>query len=254
MGEYAFGRAAWDREDERLAMVERQLDPVSRAAISQLGLRPGWRCWEAGAGRGSMARWLAGRVTASGSVLATDLDVAGLDLGQVTVARHDLELDASPAGPFDLVHARLVLEHLRDPAAAVRKLVSALAPGGWLVLEDAGGLGFAAEPAAGSLAALTGPWERAARQAGWDPGYGRRLVAELRRAGLERVAGWSHRSIQPGGEAWAGARLGLDRLRDQVRQAGAAPAEIEDALSVLADPGRVITGAPIVTAWGQQPG
>ena len=61
MGRYAFARS-WGREDERLATLERQLDPVSRAAIGQLGLAAGSRCWEAGAGSGSMAAWLAGRL------------------------------------------------------------------------------------------------------------------------------------------------------------------------------------------------
>ena len=150
MGRYAFDWS-WDWEDERLAAVERQLDPVSRAILGQLGLVAGWRCWEAGAGRGSMARWLAGQVTASGSVLASDTDVralAGLDHGNITVLRHDLERDGLPGAGFDLIHARLVLEHLAAPTVAVRKLAAALGPGGWLVLEDADGLLFEAEPAA----------------------------------------------------------------------------------------------------------
>jgi SAM-dependent methyltransferase len=254
MHRYAFDRS-WGQEDERLTAVERQLDPVSQAAADQLGLAAGWRCWEVGAGRGSMVRWLAGRVSGRGSVLASDIDVgglAGLDHGNITVIRHDLERDGLPGGGFDLIHARLVLEHLRAPATAARKLTSALRAGGWLILEDADGLGFDAEPAVQALSAITGPWHQAALAAGWNPGYGRYLVSELQRAGLDQVGGRAHRSYQPGGDAWAGVRLGVERMRDQIRHAGASCAEIDDALAALADSTRIIVGGPIVTAWGQR--
>jgi SAM-dependent methyltransferase len=254
MGRYAFARSQ-GREDERLAALERQLDPVSQAAIGQLGLTAGWRCWEAGAGGGSMAAWLAGRVTGSGSVLATDIDIGGLPSqrpANLTVARHDLEREEVPAGGFDLIHARLVLEHLRDPAAAVGKLASALRAGGWLLVEDADGLLFDAEPAEKAFAAITGPWQQAARAAGWNPCYGRCLVTGLQRAGLGQVGGRAHRSYQPGGQAWLGARLGIERLRGQIHQQGASQADLDAALAALDDPTRTIIGAPIVTAWGQR--
>ena len=96
-----------------------------------------------------MAAWLADQVTGSGSVLATDIDISGLPglrRANLTVARHDLEREHVPAGEYDLIHARLVLEHLREPEAAVGKLASALRAGGWLILEDADGLLFDAEP------------------------------------------------------------------------------------------------------------
>lgn len=256
MSGYAFDRS-WEPEDERLAGLERQLDPVSRAAAEQVGLAAGWRCWEVGAGRGSIAAWLAQRVTASGSVLVTDIDLSGLaalDQANITVLRHDLERDKMPPAEFDLIHARLVLEHLTEPAVAVRHLAAALRCGGWLILEDADGLAFDADPAAAALPALAGPWHRAALTAGWNPVYGRCLLADLQHAGLDHVAGRAHRSYQPGGEAWASARLGIERMRDQICRAGASPADLDNALTALADPARIIIGAPIVTAWGHRTG
>src|SRR5207248_1594606 len=256
MGRYVFARS-WGREEERLAALERQLDPVSEAAIGQLGLAAGWRCWEAGAGRGTIAAWLADRVTGSGSVLATDIDVSSLSgrhQANITVARHDLEGEEVPAGVFDLIHARLVLEHLREPAAVVGKLASALRAGGWLVLEDADGLRFDAEPAEKAFAAITGPWQRAALAAGWNPCYGRCLVTDLQRAGLGRVAGRAHRDYQPGGGAWVVARLGIERMREHMHGEGASQADLDDALAALGDPTRTIIGGPIVTAWGQRTG
>jgi chemotaxis methyl-accepting protein methylase len=109
-----------------------------------------------------MAAWLADRVTAAGSVLATDIDIGGLSgmrQANITIARHDLEREKAPPGGFDLIHARLVLEHLREPAAVVAKLAPALRTGGWLVLEDADGLRFEAEPPEKAFAAITGPWQ-----------------------------------------------------------------------------------------------
>jgi hypothetical protein len=82
----------------------------------------------------------------------------------------------------------------------VVKLAAALRAGGWLVLEDADGLRFDAEPAHPALPAITGPWQRAALAAGWDPCYGRHLVADLQRAALGQVAGRAYRGYQPG---WA---------------------------------------------------
>ena len=42
-----------------------------------------------------------------------------------------------PEGPFDLVHARLVLVHLPDRDRALRTMIDVLRPGGWLLVEDA---------------------------------------------------------------------------------------------------------------------
>ncbi len=255
MSGYVFARS-WGREDERLAALERQLDPVSQAAIGHLGVAAGWRCWEAGAGRGSMAAWLADRVTSAGSVLATDIDTSGLSglrQANITVARHDLEREDVPTGGFDLIHARLVLEHLREPATVVGKLAPALRAGGWLVLEDADGLRFDAEPPEKAFAAITGPWQRAARAAGWNPCYGRHLVTDLQSAGLDRAAGRAHRDYRPeGGGAWLVARLGIERMRGQLQGEGASHADLDDALAAMGDPARTIIGAPIVTAWGQR--
>lgn len=49
------------------------------------------------------------------------------------------------------------------------KLASAMRAGGWLVLEDAAGLLFDAEPAERAFAAIAGLWQRAAQAAGWSP-------------------------------------------------------------------------------------
>lgn len=70
----AVGREA--AEDERLGLLEQLYDPLSRRrrAIVQ----PGWRCLEVGAGRGSMAIWLAEQVGPAGHVVATDIDVGYL--------------------------------------------------------------------------------------------------------------------------------------------------------------------------------
>jgi hypothetical protein len=70
----AAGREA--TEDQRLSLLEQIYDPGSRRRRQIV--QPGWRCLEIGAGRGSMALWLAGQVGPSGEVVATDIDVTYL--------------------------------------------------------------------------------------------------------------------------------------------------------------------------------
>jgi len=83
-----------------------------------------------GAGGRSIPEALAAAVGPTGYVLATDINPVWLDPhGTYEVRRHDIVADPPP-GTFDLVHARLVLVHVPDRAAALATMVAALRPGG----------------------------------------------------------------------------------------------------------------------------
>src|SRR4051794_39838469 len=70
-------------------------------------VQPGWRCLEVGAGRGSMAVWLAERVGPTGHVVATDVDTRYLsrhEFSNLQVIEHNIledPLDALGPGSFD---------------------------------------------------------------------------------------------------------------------------------------------------------
>ena len=126
---------------ERLTLLSTIFDPASEAALERTGATRGWHCWEVGAGQGSLARWLKARVGPEGSVLATDLDPSITDVRSgIEVRQHDVTRDAAPGSGFDLVHTRLLLCHLPGRDAVVDRLIRALKPGGWLVVEDFDGV------------------------------------------------------------------------------------------------------------------
>ena len=72
---YVLADADEQTERERLGHLEAWLDPVTVRHLEVTGVGEGWRSLEVGAGGGSIARWLGERVGASGSVLATDIDI-----------------------------------------------------------------------------------------------------------------------------------------------------------------------------------
>lgn len=123
-------------EHRRLRLLEASFDPFSFRQLESLGVRPGWRCLEVGAGAGSVAARMA-ELAGPENVVATDLSLAFLgplaDLG-VTVLHHDVTTDDAP-GEFDVIHSRFVLEHLPERDAVIERLSSWLKPGGWLLVE-----------------------------------------------------------------------------------------------------------------------
>ncbi|MFC8453552.1 class I SAM-dependent methyltransferase [Kitasatospora sp. NPDC057223] len=123
-------------ETRRLHALEEFADPASRAALANLGIQPGWRCLELGGGTGSVARWLAARC-APGETVVTDLDTSLLprDVPNLSVLVHDVTRDGFPDDSFDLVHARLLLEHLPRPEEVLADMVRWTVPGGWVCVE-----------------------------------------------------------------------------------------------------------------------
>lgn len=208
----------WAGEEERLGGLSRFYDPGTRRHLDSIGVGAGWNCLEVGAGAGSIACWLASRVGPTGRVLATDLDTGLLDrlsVSNLEVRRHDIVTDDLPAGAFDLIHARLVLEHLAGRDRALDRMVAALAPGGWLVVEDLDWVSVT--PVAGrgadAFRRFVRVVPRVMRLAGYDPAYGRRLPVEMARLGLVEVRAEGVVPVLRGGDDrldWA--RLSIRRM------------------------------------------
>jgi SAM-dependent methyltransferase len=136
--DYAFPHAAKD-ESRRLELLEQRLDPLTKRRIQRLGVGKGARCLEVGGGRGSITQWLSDLAGPAGHVIATDLQLgllAEIDAPNVEIVRHDIRTDTFPPGSFDLIHTRAVLMHISPGVDLLRRIVTWLAPGGWLVLEE----------------------------------------------------------------------------------------------------------------------
>ena len=136
--DYAFPHSA-DDESRRLELLEQRLDPLTKRRIQRLGVSEGARCLEIGGGRGSITQWLSEVVGPTGRVIATDLQLGFLteiNALNVEVLRHDIRTDTFPSSSFDLIHTRAVLMHISPGVDLLRRMVTWLAPGGWLVLEE----------------------------------------------------------------------------------------------------------------------
>jgi SAM-dependent methyltransferase len=256
---YVFDNAHRETRERFLALSDLYDDETIRC-LQAVGIAPGWHCLEVAAGGGSIAQWLADRVGSSGRVLATDLDTRFLEslaAPALEVRRHDIARDPLPDSAFDLVHARLILVHLPERELALAKMANALKPGGWLVCEEFDSLSMPADPvrhpdecALKAQAAL----QRVMASRGTDTRYGRSLAARMRTLGLVDVRAEGRMAMWQG--ASAGARLfraNFEQLRDELLRIGLlAPAELDDDLARLDDPGTLFPSPVMWSVWGRR--
>jgi SAM-dependent methyltransferase len=268
MGAYVFDNS-WEKERVRLAGLESVLDPGTQRHLDAVGVGGGWTCLEIGGGGGSIVQWICRRVGETGRVTATDLDTRfldALDEPNLEALRHDITTDELPEQHFDLIHSRLVLEHLPERDAVLGRIVAALKPGGWVVIEDLDWHGLLADPPRVFSYPPTGArqtarvWRAALgvlQEAGYDAEYGSRLPGELRALGLEDVGGDLRARILPGGSPGnAASRLSLEHLRGPLVASGAlTEREIDEEIARLDDPELLISRPSVmVAAWGRRPG
>lgn len=250
---YAFPHADAD-ESRRLQLLEERLDPTTIRRIERLELAPGARCLEVGAGRGSIARWLCGHVGQRGHVTATDIDIdwlAELSLPNLRVLCHDLRTDDFPERSFDLIHARAVLMHLGERMATLRRMVSWLAPGGWLLVED-GDFGMWMGDADPLWAARPRAWQEAFPNG--SLGQGRALLRQISRLGLERIGAEGELDIvQPGTPLGEFYRLTLAAtVKPLVAAGGLTADEVAQLVARFDQPDFLACGFAYIGAWGRR--
>ena len=181
----------WHAERDRLNSLTQLYDPITMAIVERLDLPRDARCAEVGAGTGSVAELLTRHIGPAGQVLAVDTDTRFLEPlapSGIAVAQQDLTRTGLATGQFDLVHARLLLEHLPQRDAVLASLAGSLAPGGWLFVEDFDwGGGTLVDPPSPVHERVTNACREFMRSRGYDPEYGRRLPRSLAAAGLVEV-------------------------------------------------------------------
>lgn len=261
------GGGRHEAEDDRLGLLERIFDPLSRRRRALV--RPGMRCLEVGAGRGSMAVWLAEQVGESGHVVATDIDLTylqRLNLPNLEVRKHNILEDPPDAlglGSFDLVCTRLMLFWLAGKQeSAIRHMVECLRPGGWLIDED-GDWGTIApvDPSHPYSAQYDrihrgGEWWTSR---GYDPTFGRKLPMLFERCGLQNISHATTAEVVRGGSEWARWwQETLEGIRDWERANGRLTQSQDEEYGTLlapwADPSFWFLNALIHGCQGQRPG
>jgi SAM-dependent methyltransferase len=155
-------------------------------ALNRLGLGPGWRCLDVGAGGGDVSVALAEMVGRDGRVYAVDSDPLSRDEVAHSAAAHTQVIALTQAGEdlilpekVDLAFCRFLLLHVLDPAVVVRRMAAVVKPGSWVVAQ---------EPitSAGRIdgSPMSMPDAR-------HPDVGAILPALVRDAGLEVIDAWA---------------------------------------------------------------
>ncbi|MGW7264494.1 class I SAM-dependent methyltransferase [Streptomyces sp. NPDC054842] len=244
-------------EGERIDFGALAYDDFTMARLRSLGVGPGWRCLDVGAGTGTVSRRLLDEAGVA-SVLAVDRDVRFLDARPVRgldVLEADINAPLSVPGPFSLVHARFVLMHLPSHERLIGELARLVAPGGVLVLSDAVDLTSERTPDTSYGTAMRAMWQGLRTTIGTDVSWVPSYPQLLQGAGLLCVAAEMH--VPPLLPGSAISRFWADTW-ERSREAMLATGLLDDpaldrAIRDLNSPECAALSAGMLTAWGWKP-
>jgi protein-L-isoaspartate O-methyltransferase len=261
-------------DDAEIARLDGQAASIAGATTALLraaGIGGDMHVLDLGTGLGHVAFLLRDILGPEGSVLGVDREERLLEVAEgrrAAMGAENVEFMSGDARtfragePFDAIVARLLLFHLPDREAVLRRQLEALRPGGRMVVIEFDMGGARAEPEVPIVASARAWIEAAFRSAGADPRIGARAAELLRRAGLSDVSTFGVQSyFGPGDPAGPllcasvvrslapqivaegiadGAELGLETLQERIAEQVAA----RDA---------VMLAPTVVGAWGTRP-
>lgn len=134
-----------EREGRRLHSQAELLAPSTHRLLVRAGITAGMTVLDVGSGAGDVALLAADLVGPTGQVVGIERNPASIaharervraaGFTQVQLVEGDLT-SLEIEGEFDAVVGRLILQHLPDPAVALRRLVRALRPGGIVAFQE----------------------------------------------------------------------------------------------------------------------
>jgi ubiquinone/menaquinone biosynthesis C-methylase UbiE len=252
-----------ETELNRLRLLEEKYHPTSIRHLETTGISEGWNCLEIGAGSGSVAQWLSARVGPTGTVVATDIDLRflrQLNLHNLEIRQHNILKDDLETGYYNLVHCRCLLMHLSEPEEGLRRMVNAVRPGGWLVIEELDAGSFLSADITNPSAAIFTYAQRVGndfllKRGTMDPYFGRRVRSLIEQIGFADIGheGWT--CINRGGEPEARFTLmTIQVIGKSMITAGMATQEQLDSLQrLLLDPNFYYPAGTLFAAWGRRP-
>ncbi|MGI5531254.1 methyltransferase domain-containing protein [Streptomyces syringium] len=171
--------------------------PKELRTFQQLGLRPDWDVLDAGSGPGFITGQLLDAVP-EGTVTALELDEGLLaqarshlgphEGGRLRLLQGSITEAPLPGAQFDLALARLVLQHLSQPAQALTELNRLLRPGGRLVVADADdAMWGSVHPAIPGLDEVLATRRLHQAKRGGNRHVGRAVPAMMRAAGFGQI-------------------------------------------------------------------
>ena len=170
---------------------------ASHAAFFMPHLRSGMALLDCGCGPGTITLDLAS-VVAPAEVVGVDLEPSQLRFGRSSAAGRktpNLHFSAAdlyslpfPESSFDAVFLHGVLEHMKEPVAALREVRRVLNSSGVVGVRHADFGGFLLEPAMPPLARFAPLFERLMIHNDGDPLAGRHQLRWLREAGFDTFA------------------------------------------------------------------
>jgi SAM-dependent methyltransferase len=261
MTEYLWEQTAAteDEELERLQVLQALYDPGTLPRLEAVGVTTGWTCAEVGAGAGSVADWLCRRVGPSGRVVALDLTtryLAWLQHDNLEVRGADINGEPLEKDTYDLVHARMLLEHLPNREEVVAGFAAAVRPGGLVVAADVVLTGAGAtHPPSELIDRLNDAFTKGFAFVGGDMDFGLKLPGAMTAAGLEDVQAVGYVPIAfSGTPSVAFQTLGLLRTAPMLVEAGLLTQDdVEQGLEAVRTPGMTLFAPALITTWARRP-
>jgi len=251
---------------DRLDLLARVLKRTTAELLDRVGLTRGMKCLDVGCGGGHVSLLMAGIVGSQGRVVGTDADgeilaLARQDAKAANVLNVEFQqVDACTGAwqtQFDLVYARFLLSHLKNPANCLSAMVEACRPGGTIVIEDTDFSGSFCYPTCAAYERYKKLYQKVVQRRGGDSNIGPKLPAMFHSAAIQAI---EFNVIQPThirGEGKLMAPITMSRISNAlIAESLATEKEVQHILARLngaaADHETVMSLPRIFQVWGKR--
>jgi trans-aconitate 2-methyltransferase len=251
---------------DRLSVLARTLAPTTEPLIARAGPVSGLKAIDVACAGGDVTFTLARHVGPQGHVTGIDLDQEKIALARAEAAalgvdNVDFEVaDVTapwPAANLGLAYARFILTHLSNPQELLKQAMTALKPGGVILIEDIDYAGRFSYPQCAAFDAASDLYIALSRRRGGDPLIGRRLGLLMEAAGFVDVGTTVVQPFSRQGGAKEVVNMTFAAIADGLKAEGLAGAEDIDRINreledFIRRPDTIVSMPRIFQAWGRK--